>query len=118
MRKLSLFLPLFSLFLFNGLYSQAPEKWNSAKIYHEIQKLNFLGSVLYLAAHPDDENTRLITYLANHGKANTAYLSLTRGDGGQNLISPEMRIVRFNKNPGIIGRQTNIWRKTVFFQSK
>lgn len=91
MRKLSLFLPLFSLFLFNGLYSQAPEKWNSAKIYHEIQKLNFLGSVLYLAAHPDDENTRLITYLANHGKANTAYLSLTRGDGGQNLISPEIR---------------------------
>ena len=91
MRKLSLLLSLFSLFLFNGLYSQAPEKWNSAKIYHEIQKLNFLGSVLYLAAHPDDENTRLITYLANHGKANTAYLSLTRGDGGQNLISPEIR---------------------------
>lgn len=91
MRKLSLFLSLFSLFLFNVLYSQAPEKWNSAKIYHEIQKLNFLGSVLYLAAHPDDENTRLITYLANHGKANTAYLSLTRGDGGQNLISPEIR---------------------------
>ena len=91
MRKLSLLLSLFSLFLFNSLYSQAPEKWNSAKIYHEIQKLNFLGSVLYLAAHPDDENTRLITYLANHGKANTAYLSLTRGDGGQNLISPEIR---------------------------
>ena len=91
MRKLSLFLSLFSLFLFNGLHGQAPEKWNSAKIYHEIQKLNFLGSVLYLAAHPDDENTRLITYLANYEKANTAYISLTRGDGGQNLISPEIR---------------------------
>lgn len=74
-----------------GLHGQAPEKWNSAKIYHEIQKLNFLGSVLYLAAHPDDENTRLITYLANYEKANTAYISLTRGDGGQNLISPEIR---------------------------
>jgi hypothetical protein len=91
MRKLSLFLSLFSLFLLNGLQGQAPEKWNSAKIYHEIQKLNFLGSVLYLAAHPDDENTRLITYLANYEKANTAYISLTRGDGGQNLISPEIR---------------------------
>jgi LmbE family N-acetylglucosaminyl deacetylase len=89
MRKQSLF--LFSLLLLTGLRGQAPEKWNSAKIFHEIQKLNFLGSVLYLAAHPDDENTRLITFLANHEKANTAYISLTRGDGGQNLISPEIR---------------------------
>jgi len=91
MRKQSLFFTLFSFFLFISLSGQAPEKWNSARIYHEIQKLNFLGSVLYLAAHPDDENTRLITYLANHEKANTAYISLTRGDGGQNLISPEIR---------------------------
>ncbi|MBU6168130.1 MAG: PIG-L family deacetylase [Bacteroidetes bacterium] len=91
MRKQSLFFTLFSFFLFMSLSGQAPEKWNSARIYHEIQKLNFLGSVLYLAAHPDDENTRLITYLANHEKANTAYISLTRGDGGQNLISPEIR---------------------------
>ncbi|MGB1309306.1 MAG: PIG-L family deacetylase, partial [Oceanihabitans sp.] len=49
------------------------------------------GSVLYVAAHPDDENTRLISYMANHVKARTAYLSLTRGDGGQNLIGPEIR---------------------------
>jgi len=47
--------------------------------------------VLYLAAHPDDENTRLIAYLANEELVNTAYLSLTRGDGGQNLIGPEIR---------------------------
>jgi LmbE family N-acetylglucosaminyl deacetylase len=53
--------------------------------------LNFLGSVLYLAAHPDDENTRVIAYLANERLAATAYLSLTRGDGGQNLIGPEIR---------------------------
>ena len=46
---------------------------------------------MYLAAHPDDENTRLISYLANEVKARTAYLSLTRGDGGQNLIGPELR---------------------------
>lgn len=48
-----------------------------------------MGSVLYLAAHPDDENTRLISWLANHKHVRTAYLSLTRGDGGQNLIGTE-----------------------------
>ncbi|RTL13662.1 MAG: PIG-L family deacetylase, partial [Flavobacteriaceae bacterium] len=53
--------------------------------------LNFLGKVLYLAAHPDDENTKLITYFSNHYHAQTAYLSLTRGDGGQNLIGTELR---------------------------
>jgi hypothetical protein len=58
-----------------------------------LRKLNFLGSVLYVAAHPDDENTRLITFLANDRLAATAYLSLTRGDGGQNLIGPEIRDV-------------------------
>ena len=71
--------------------AQKPEKPNAAEIYHAIQKLNFLGSALYVAAHPDDENTRLIAYLANEVKANTAYLSLTRGDGGQNLVGPEIR---------------------------
>ncbi|WP_445457771.1 PIG-L family deacetylase [Flavobacterium sp. HNIBRBA15423] len=71
--------------------AQAPTKLNSNQIFEEIQKLNFLGKVLYVAAHPDDENTRLITYFANHYHAETAYLSLTRGDGGQNLIGPELR---------------------------
>jgi len=71
-------------------WSQKPVKMNSAEIYHEIQKLQFLGSALYVAAHPDDENTRLIAYLANDLKANTAYLSLTRGGGGQNLIGTEL----------------------------
>lgn len=71
--------------------SQAPKKKSSADIYHAIEKLNFLGKALYVAAHPDDENTRLISYLSNNTKANTAYLSLTRGDGGQNLIGPELR---------------------------
>ncbi|MFM8833878.1 MAG: PIG-L family deacetylase, partial [Cytophagales bacterium] len=56
-----------------------------------MRKLNFLGSVLYVAAHPDDENTRAIAYLANDRLAATAYLSMTRGDGGQNLIGPEIR---------------------------
>jgi LmbE family N-acetylglucosaminyl deacetylase len=71
--------------------AQAPKKPTSGDIYESIQKLNFLGTVLYIAAHPDDENTRLISYFSNDVKAQTAYLSLTRGDGGQNLIGPEIR---------------------------
>ena len=73
------------------LQAQAPYKYNSAEIFAKIEKLNFLGSVLYVAAHPDDENTRLISYMANAQKARTGYLSLTRGDGGQNLVGPELR---------------------------
>jgi LmbE family N-acetylglucosaminyl deacetylase len=72
-------------------FGQQPVKLNSAVIYNQIEKLNFLGSVLYIAAHPDDENTRLISYLSNEKMARTGYLSLTRGDGGQNLIGSELR---------------------------
>ncbi len=74
-----------------NVVAQQPAKPNSAEIYNQIQKLNFLGTVLYIAAHPDDENTRLISYLSNEKKARTGYLSLTRGDGGQNLVGPELR---------------------------
>ncbi len=69
----------------------APKQPNTAEIFEKIKNLGFLGSALYLAAHPDDENTRLISWLANDKQAHTAYLSLTRGDGGQNLIGPELR---------------------------
>ena len=71
--------------------AQNPKKLNSVEIFNKIEKLNFLGSVLYIAAHPDDENTRLISYLSNEQKARTGYLSLTRGDGGQNLIGTQLR---------------------------
>jgi len=71
--------------------SQIPNKPSSIEIHESIKKLNFLGSVLYIAAHPDDENTSLISYFSNDIKARTAYLSLTRGDGGQNLIGSEIR---------------------------
>ncbi len=64
---------------------------SSGAIYDKIEKLGFLGSALFIAAHPDDENTRLISWLENDKKARTAYLSLTRGDGGQNLIGPQLR---------------------------
>jgi LmbE family N-acetylglucosaminyl deacetylase len=85
-----IFYIILCLFVQSQSWSQQPEKLNSAEIFHEIQKLQFLGSALYVAAHPDDENTRLIAYLANELKANTAYLSLTRGGGGQNLIGTEL----------------------------
>ncbi|QXP64755.1 PIG-L family deacetylase [Polaribacter sp. HaHaR_3_91] len=74
-----------------SVFAQKPQKLTSNQIYEKIQKLNFLGTALYIAAHPDDENTRLISYLSNNVKARTAYLSLTRGDGGQNLIGSELR---------------------------
>ena len=89
LKKYCLFLYL--LLLSSTLLAQQPQKPSSVEIYHQIQKLNFLGSVLYVAAHPDDENTRLISYMANHVKARTGYLSITRGDGGQNLIGTELR---------------------------
>ncbi len=82
---------LLILFTSVSVIAQQPKKQSTSDIYESIEKLNFLGSVLYMAAHPDDENTRLISYMSNHVKARTAYLSLTRGDGGQNLIGPEIR---------------------------
>jgi LmbE family N-acetylglucosaminyl deacetylase len=69
----------------------APKKPNSADIFESVKKLNVLGSVLYVAAHPDDENTRMISYFANARHMDITYLSLTRGDGGQNLIGSELR---------------------------
>ena len=63
----------------------------SSVLLHELRKLQDVSSALYVAAHPDDENTRLIAHLANAELAETAYLSLTRGDGGQNLIGTDIR---------------------------
>ncbi|MBO2008894.1 PIG-L family deacetylase [Hymenobacter negativus] len=80
----ALLLPLAAL-------AQTPKSYTSSEILLGLKKLNVLGSVMYLAAHPDDENTRLIAYLANERLLDTSYLSCTRGDGGQNLIGPELR---------------------------
>lgn len=89
----NLYLRPFLLFVISTtfLHAQKPQKPSSSSIFNEIEKLNFLGTVLYVAAHPDDENTRLISYIANDVHARTGYLSLTRGDGGQNLIGPQLR---------------------------
>ena len=66
-----------------------PPQPNAAQLALGLRKLGVAGSVLYVAAHPDDENTALLAYLANGALLRTAYLSLTRGDGGQNLIGSE-----------------------------
>ena len=71
----------------SNLYAQK----GAQDIYRDMEKLGVLANVLYVAAHPDDENTRLISYLSNHLSVHTTYLSMTRGDGGQNLIGPEIR---------------------------
>jgi LmbE family N-acetylglucosaminyl deacetylase len=68
-------------------YSQ---KWDEGKVNLELKKKLNPTKILYVAAHPDDENTRLIAYLENVLHAEVAYLSITNGMGGQNLISEEI----------------------------
>lgn len=85
-------LKLISIFCMTALisiYSQPFPNLNSSEIKLGLMKLNVLGTVLYVGAHPDDENTAVISYLAKGELLRTAYLSVTRGDGGQNLIGPE-----------------------------
>ena len=74
------------------VFGQTPKTFTSSEILAQVKKLNVFGAVLYIAAHPDDENTRLLGYLANEKLYRTGYLSLTRGDGGQNLIGDEQGI--------------------------
>jgi LmbE family N-acetylglucosaminyl deacetylase len=79
-----------ALFIFTT--SSFGQSLTSSERYHLLLQLRETKRVLYVAAHPDDENTRLIAYLANGEHAEVAYLSLTRGDGGQNLIGKELGI--------------------------
>ena len=90
LRKQILF--LFFVVFFCEAKTQTPKSYTSSEILLQLKKLNVLGSVLYIAAHPDDENTRLMAYLANEKLYRTGYLSLTRGDGGQNLIGDEQGV--------------------------
>src|SRR6266852_1600240 len=74
------------------IFAPAKGQWDlsgAAEITLQLEKLNVLGSVLMIAAHPDDKNTALLAYFARGRKARTGYLSATRGEGGQNLIGPE-----------------------------
>ncbi|MFC3195990.1 PIG-L family deacetylase [Parapedobacter deserti] len=89
------------LFIFSTAAAQTLQPQHTGEIKQAIKKLNTLGSVLYFAAHPDDENTRLIAWLAKERLYRTGYLSLTRGDGGQNLIgteqAEELGLIRTNE---------------------
>lgn len=87
MKKIAFSVFLFLIFVLSN--AQPLQQPNAAAIKHQLKKLGVVGSVLYIAAHPDDENTRLIAYLTNEQLYRTGYLSLTRGDGGQNLIGNE-----------------------------
>jgi len=80
------------LLIGHSAFAQPPKTYSSSDILLQLNKFKTLGSVLYIAAHPDDENTRLISYLVNEKHLRTGYLSLTRGDGGQNLIGPEQGV--------------------------
>jgi hypothetical protein len=70
--------------------AEAPPPMHAAQIRLALEKLDVLGRALYVTAHPDDENTGLIAHWANGALHDTAYLSLTRGDGGKNSIGPEL----------------------------
>jgi LmbE family N-acetylglucosaminyl deacetylase len=83
---------LFFVAIFCEAKAQSPKSYTSSEILLQLKKLNVLGSVLFIAAHPDDENTRLLAYLANEKLYRTGYLSLTRGDGGQNLIGDDQGV--------------------------
>ncbi len=91
MNRLSSTLALLAAASLSASPISPPVPRSSSEILWYIQKLDTLGKVLYVAAHPDDENTALISYLSLGEKYDTAYLSLTRGDGGQNLIGKELR---------------------------
>ncbi len=80
---------IFLLLIHSTVFSQPVKIDNTGELKLALEKLNVLGSVLYIAAHPDDENTGLMAYFSEGRKYRSAYLSLTRGSGGQNLIGPE-----------------------------
>ena len=85
-----IFILIGSLLLSGSVNAQQVRPAPAGKIYHEIAQLKNLANVLYLAAHPDDENTRLLAWLVNDQHIRTSYLSLTRGDGGQNILGDEL----------------------------
>ena len=87
---LRLLSPAFLVLIFiHSLYPQPPKVMDAAELQIALKKLTVLGSALYIAAHPDDENTALLSYLSKGRFVRGAYLSITRGEGGQNLIGSE-----------------------------
>jgi LmbE family N-acetylglucosaminyl deacetylase len=86
----NIFFLLFAFLVLQATNSTAQK--SSAEIFSKLKKLDVVGSVLYIAAHPDDENNSFLPFLTSDRMYRTAYLSLTRGDGGQNLLGKEQGI--------------------------
>ena len=96
----------------------SPEQMNAGEIQLALQKLNVLGRVLYIAAHPDDENTNLMAFWANGSLYDAAYLSVTRGDGGQNIDRPGTgRAAWRYSNRGIARCAAHRSRQAIFYAS-
>ena len=89
---------LVALCMSHPAHAADPPAPDAARLQLALRRLGVVGRVLYVAAHPDDENTNLLAYLENVALVRTAYLSLTRGDGGQNLVGaeqgPELGLIR------------------------
>lgn len=79
----------FLFFIVHIIFGQQIRPMPSSQIYQKLEQLNTMGTVMYFAAHPDDENTRMMAYLVHQGHLRTIYYSLTRGDGGQNILGNE-----------------------------
>jgi LmbE family N-acetylglucosaminyl deacetylase len=78
-----------SLGVWSTAHAQPPRQPHAGEIAAGLRRLGVVGSVLYVAAHPDDENTRLLAWAVGERGLRAGYLSMTRGDGGQNLIGTE-----------------------------
>jgi hypothetical protein len=94
---------------------QVAEPPPASAILEDLRNFDTLGSVLYIAAHPDDEDTQLITFLARGRHYRSAYLSVNRGDGGQNVLGPEFGAgAGRHPHPGTAGRAPAGRRRAVF----
>jgi len=89
MRRLLFSVVLVALLLPQVLLAASAQPMDAAQLQLALRKLTVVGSAMYVAAHPDDENTAMLAWLANERLYRTGYLSMTRGDGGQNLIGDE-----------------------------
>ena len=89
MKRFTTFALLYILFLGTSLFAQPAKILNSSELKLALEKLNTLGSVLYVAAHPDDDNTSMLSYFSSGKHLRAGYLAMTRGDGGQNRIGNE-----------------------------
>lgn len=89
MKQRIIFFTIVFLIVVTAVVAQPPQVFDAGNLHLALKKLTVLGSVLYIAAHPDDENTAVLSYCVNEKFFRTAYLSITRGDGGQNLIGTE-----------------------------